>query len=330
MRKLPSGFAIGIAGCALLFLSACGSDGGGLSLGAGGGGARAAAPPASGSSGSSGSSVSPGASGASGSASTSGGASGAETGAGTTASTDPLGNGTVTITAGGTTVSTPNTPATSTLASNANGAASPLLSTGNALLPTGSANSSFVPMTAKASGATLNGSSSEPLGVGVLSATPANGTLASANALTAGKTGTVTVNPDGASSATNGLAVPATTTVSGQTLTGGGTPQPLAVNALTQTPATGSAATANVLSNGQTGVTASTPSALTGTTGSATSVLNGSSSLANATANDQTIISGSNPLVGASALSSTQNTGSLATVGAASNNQAATVNVGNP
>jgi len=206
--------------------------------------------------------------------------------------------------------------------------ASPIVSAGNALLPTGSANASLVPATAKVSSATLNGSSTEPLGVSVLSATPASGTLASANALTAGKTANVTVNPAGASALTNGLAVPATTTVAGQTLTGGGE-QPLAVNALSAAPAIGSVATANVLSNGQTGVTATTPATLTNNvSGTVGNVLDGSSSLANATAANQAIITGPNPLVGASALSPTQNSGSLATVGGAANNQAVTVKLG--
>ncbi|HEY8949920.1 MAG TPA: hypothetical protein VIM56_13630 [Rhizomicrobium sp.] len=320
--KLPSVLAIGVASCALL-LSACSSDGGGLSVGAGSGGVGASTPSGGSGSGSSGSSGS----GSSGSGSTGSTSTG---GSGTTASNNPpLGNGTVTVTAGGTTISTPSTPATTTLASDANGLVSPIVSTGNALLPTGSANSSLVPATAKVSGATLNGSSTQPLGVGVLSATPANGTLASANALTAGKTATVTVDPAGASSVTNGVAIPATTTLAGQTLTGGSAKQPLAVNALSSTPAAGSVATANVLSNGQTGVTATTPSALTNTAGGAVgSVLNGSSSLANATAANQAIITGANPLVGASVVSPTQNAGSLATVGAASNNQPVTVKLG--
>jgi hypothetical protein len=147
--------------------------------------------------------------------------------------------------------------------------------------------------------------------------------------LTAGKTANVTVSPAGASPLTNSLAVPATTTVAGQTLTGGSATQPLAVNALSATPANGSVATANVLSNGQTGVTATTPNTLTNNvSGTGGSVLDGSSSLANATAANQAIVTGANPLVGVSALSPTQNSGSLATVGAAANNQPVTVKLG--
>jgi hypothetical protein len=187
-----------------------------------------------------------------------------------------------------------------------------------------------LPASANVANNSLGGAPTQPVGASVLSTTPTNGTIASANVLSGGQTGSVVLNPSGAATG-----LPLTTDVAGTTLTGGAGTQPVAVSALSPTTATGSIATVGALSGGNTAtanLTGVTAAPLPGTTGAvggtAGSVLNGSTSLANGTVANQNVLTGSNPLVGASALSRGQNTGSVATAGVAAGGQAATVGVG--
>jgi hypothetical protein len=222
MRTLLfSKLAIGVASCALL-LSACGSDGGGLSLGAGTGGGSGVSSTGGGSSGStngngdngSGSGSTGGPTQPGGGGSSGGGAGGGSTGGGsnngggaTQASNNPLGDGIVTITADGTTVSSPplsGNPVTKGLLSVANNALNPIVTTGNALLPSASLGAPL-PLQAKASNTAINGSASEPLGLGLLAPTSASGTVASLNLLSGGKTAAVSILPNGTSGAVNAV-----------------------------------------------------------------------------------------------------------------------------
>jgi hypothetical protein len=344
------GLMAGAALCAMV-LSGCGSGlsvgtsaglGGGSSAGLAGGSASfAPAEPvgtADAGAGAGGSGAGAGG-GATGSAS---GGTGAAGGPGSASSgvtpVSTLGSGAVMVTAGGTTVTTPSAPsnpATNAVTGRANNAADNLVTTGNALLPAGVSSAlqgatAGVPASGNVANNSLGGSPTQPVGVSVLSTQAASGTIASANVLSAGQTGAVTINPAGA---TGGL--PLTTNIAGTTLTGGAGTQPLAVSALAPTTATGSVATLGVLSGGNivtANVTGAGPTPLPGTTGAlagtAGSVLNGSASLANGTVANQNILTGNNPLIGASALSRGQNTGSVATVGAIAGGQAATVGVG--
>lgn len=214
MRTLLLGrLSISVAACALL-LSACGSNGGGLSLGAGSGGGsgvttggRDAGGGGSGNidkptspdnagdnAGSGGGSNGDGGSGNGGGDNGSGG-----NGGGSQAANTPLGNGLVTITADGTTVSSPpltGNAVTGGVFSVANTALNPIVTAGNALLPSASLGVPL-PLQAKASGTTINGVSSEPVGLGLLAPTTTTGTVASLNLLSGGKTAAVSILPKG-------------------------------------------------------------------------------------------------------------------------------------
>jgi hypothetical protein len=125
-----------------------------------------------------------------------------------------LGNGTVTITAGGTTVSTPpldSNPVTGGLLNVANNALNPIVTAGNALLPT-VALSAPLPVQGKVASATVGGSSA-PLGVGLLAPSTASGSIAGINLLSGGKTAAVSVLPQGVAPALDSA------TASVQTLT---------------------------------------------------------------------------------------------------------------
>lgn len=248
MRNIRPGLMIGVTTC-VLFLAACNTDGVTLGAGSGGGLSVAGAAPAPSSSGSSGA----------GSTSTGSGSGGVVPAAA------GLGSGAVTVTAAGSTLATPpllNTPVTTGLTSATNGLVAPLVTTGNAVLtPVANATqplTSALPLNANIANTSMGGAPTQPIGVSILSSTPATGSLASANLLSAGQTASVNLTP----------------TLS--TLTGG---------------------------------------AVKG-------------SLANATVANHTLVTGDAPLVGASVLSKTQNNGSLISVGAVSAGQPLNLSLG--
>lgn len=247
-----------------------------------------------------------------------GGGGGDDSGGGTVApQASLLGDGVVTVTATGTTVSTPSLlgqsgidgldQATSGITSVAN----TLLSKGNAALPLGSVAgaakpvTSLLPVSAEISNTQIGAQATQPIGVGILSDTPAAGSLVGLNVANAGKTVSVTLPQNQALTSLSsvlGSAAPATGPVTS------------AVSGLVSpvTDALGLGGATDVLSG----------------TGALTSVLGGTSSLSNANVGNTTLISGKNPLTGASVASTTQNQGSLLTAGANSAGQPSTLKVG--
>jgi hypothetical protein len=228
-----------------------------------------------------------------------------------------LGDGVVTVTATGTTVSTPSLlgqsgidaldQATSGITSTAN----TLLSKGNAALPLGSVASaaqpvtSLLPVSAEVSNTQIGAPANQPVGVGILSDTPATGSLVGLNVANAGKTLSVTLPQNQALTSVSsvlGSAAPATGPVTS------------AVSGLVSpvTDALGLNGATDVLSG----------------TGAVTNLLNGTSSLSNASVANTPLVSGGNPLTGASVASANQNQGSLLTAGANSGGQPTTLKVG--
>lgn len=247
---------LGAAACAL-FLAGCSSDG--LTVGASNGvGASvpgsSQVPPDNSADGSGG-----------GDSSTTGGGGGSTSGGGVTGggggSSGVLGNGTVTVTAGGTTATTPNLPAGSGLVGKANNNAGALLNTGNALLPTGTAANavqpvaSRLPATATVNNTTVGGPATQPVGVSVLSNTQAPGSVAAVGAASAGQTGTVSVNPGnipGASSVSgvvSGQSAIANVTAARQNIVTGANPV-VGASVVSPTQNQGSLATVGVGANG--------------------------------------------------------------------------------
>jgi hypothetical protein len=228
-----------------------------------------------------------------------------------------LGDGVVTVTATGTTVSTPSLLGQSGIdgldqaTSGITSAANTLLSKGNAALPLDSVASaaqpvtSLLPVSAEVSNTQIGAAATQPVGIGILSDTPATGSLVGVNVANAGKTVSVTLPQNQALTALStavGSAAPATGPVTS------------AVSGLV-TPV------ADALGLG--GAT----DVLTGT-GALTSVLGGTSSLSNANVANTALVSGSNPLTGASVASTNQNQGSLLTAGANSGGQPSTLKLG--
>lgn len=280
------------------------------------------------------------------------------------------GNGTVTVTAAGTTVSTPPLLGgpLAPVGTAVNSVGTTLASAGNALLPTQVTSAlqsvtTSLPLTANVADNQLGGAPTQSIGVSLLSSTPASGTLASANLLSAGQTAGVSVLPNGLAPVLNGAgagavtgavtpvvntvtaaaspvtaalspvtsALPLTTTRGDGTLTGGARAQPIGVSLLSPTQAAGTAATVGVLSGGNivtANVNGAGTQALLAGTPVVGNVLNGTSSLANATLGNQKLITGANPLAGASVASPTQSTGSVATAGVGSGGKALTVGLG--
>jgi hypothetical protein len=228
-----------------------------------------------------------------------------------------LGDGVVTVTATGTTVSTPSLLGQSGIdgldqaTSGITSAANTLLSKGNAALPLGSVASaaqpvtSLLPVSAEVSNTQLGAQATQPIGVGILSDTPASGSLVGVNVANAGKTVSVTLPQNEALTALSGVvgsAAPATGPVT-SAVTGLVAPV---------TDALGLNGATDVLSG----------------TGAVTNVLNGTSGLSNASVSNTPLITGNNPLTGASVASTTQNQGSLLTAGANSAGQPTTLKLG--
>lgn len=283
------------AACAVL-LSGCVTDGVSFSGGSGGGIIGGGSGGGSGGGGSGGGGSGGGGSGGGGSGGGGSGGGGSGGGSGGNSASAGLGDGALTITAGGTTISTPallasNGPVGSVTAPIVS-AADSLISAGNAALPLAPVAeavapvTSILPVTAKISNTQLSGGSeTQPIGIGILSDKPAEGTLASVNLGTNGQTLAVTLLGSGTDS------LPA----------GNG-----AISKVTET-ATG---------------------LLNGLTGSGPGLLNGENSLLNLSAKDTKLISGDNPLLGASLLSQQQDHGSLLSVGVQSGGEPATLEVG--
>lgn len=256
MHTFRPGLMVGVTTC-VLFLAACNTDG--VSLGAGAG---------------SGVSIAGSGGGTNGAGSPGGGSSGS--GSGGSVANAGLGNGAVMVTAAGSTIATPailNTPATAGLTSATNGLTNSLVTTGNAVLtPVANATApltSALPLNANIANTSFGGAPSQPIGVSVLSNTPATGTLASANLLSAGQTAGVSLAPNALSGVTGALGT---------------------------------------------------------TTGTVGQAANGS--LANVTALNQNVVSGSAPLVGASVLSKTQSQGSVLGVGVGAAGQPINLSLG--
>src|SRR5258707_12445859 len=210
MHTVKPRLMLGAALCAL-FLSGCSS--GGLSLGAStaaglaaGGAGTTAPPPDSGS----------------GSGTSTGGTGGGTSTGGSGTGSGALGDGAVTVTAGGTTATSPavlDGGLAGHVSKKTGGVATSLVSTGNALLPTGTTSTlqsatSGLPVGANVAGTSLGGAPTQPVGVSVLSPTQTPGSVVQAGVLSNGQTGTVTVNPSGT----------ATTAGAGSTGTGAATP----------------------------------------------------------------------------------------------------------
>lgn len=229
-----------------------------------------------------------------------------------------LGDGVVTVTATGTTVSTPSLLGQSGIdgldqaTSGVTSVANTLLSKGNAALPLGSVAgaaqpvTSLLPVSAEVSNTQIGAAATQPVGVGILSDTPATGSLVGVNVANAGKTLSVTLPQNQALTSLStavGSAAPATGPVTS------------AVSGLVSpvTDALGLGGATDVLSG----------------TGALTSVLGGTSSLSNANVGNTALVSGNNPLTGASVASTSQNEGSLLTAGANSANQPTTLKLGN-
>jgi hypothetical protein len=228
-----------------------------------------------------------------------------------------LGDGVVTVTATGTTVSTPSLLGQSGIdgldqaTSGITSAANTLLSKGNAALPLDSVASaaqpvtSLLPVSAEVSNTQIGAAATQPVGIGILSDTPATGSLVGVNVANAGKTVSVTLPQNQALTALStavGSAAPATGPVT-SAVSGLVTPV---------TDALGLGGATDVLSG----------------TGALTSVLGGTSSLSNANVANTALVSGSNPLTGASVASINQNQGSLLTAGANSGGQPSTLKLG--
>jgi hypothetical protein len=246
------------------------------------------------------------------------GGGGDDSGGGTVApQASLLGDGVVTVTATGTTVSTPSLLGQSGIdgldqvTSGITSAANTLLSKGNAALPLDSVASaakpvtSLLPVSAEVSNTQLGAQATQPIGVGILSDTPATGSLVGVNVANAGKTLSVTLPQNQALTSVSsalGSAAPATGPVTS------------AVSGLISpvTDALGLNGATDVLSG----------------TGAVTNLLNGTSSLSNASVANTPLVSGDNPLTGASVASTTQNQGSLLTAGANSGGQPTTLKVG--
>jgi hypothetical protein len=247
-----------------------------------------------------------------------GGGGGGDSGGGTVApQASLLGDGVVTVTATGTTVSTPSLLGQSGVAgldqaaSGVTAAADTLLSKGNAALPLGTVASAaqpvtaLLPVSAEVSNTQIGAAATQPVGVGILSDAPASGSLVGVNVANAGKTLSVTLPQSqaltslsaAAGSATPALA-PVTSAVSGLV---GPVTDALGVGGVTD--------------------------ALSGT-GALTDVLGGTASLSNANVANTALISGDNPLTGASVASSSQNQGSLLTAGTGSGGEPTTLKVG--
>jgi hypothetical protein len=314
MQNLRPGLIAGLT--AALLLSACGTDGVTFGAGAGGGGSVAS----NGSSGAGSSSTGSG----SDAGSTGAGASSGSAGSSGTARTASAGSGAVLVNAAGASAATPTvlaTPALAPVARTTNGTLGNLVTTGNAILPTATSPAqpiaAALPLTANAGATTLGGANgTQPVGVSLLSPAAANGTVASANLLSAGQTATAALTPSGASGT-----LPLTANL-GTTTLGGGS-QPVGVSLLSPTAADGTLASANLLSAGQGAGATVAPGGLTSTTGAVLGNL-GAVNVAN-----HDVISGTNPLLGVSALSGTQNSGSVASVGAAAANQPVNLGLGN-
>lgn len=298
-------FLLGAAACSVL-LSACSSDGVSLSGGTGHGLTTASNGGSSGGDTGGGSDT-----GGSGTGDTGGGGSdtggsnsggsgtggGSDTGGSGTGGGEQaglLGDGAVTVTAGGTTVGTP--PLLSTTGSKTvDGVVAPVVSATNTLLSTGNAAlplamvadvanpvTSALPVNATVSNSQLTGNSQEqPIGVGILSTTPATGSLASVNVASGGKTADVSVLGNGVTSLPGGAAV-----------------------------------------------TGAVTSTVTGAVNGTSNVLNSTASLANVSVNNTPLVTGDNPLVGASVGSTNQSQGSLLTVGANSGGKPLTLKLG--
>jgi hypothetical protein len=245
------------------------------------------------------------------------GGGGDDSGGGVAPQASLLGDGVVTVTATGTTVSTPSLLGQSGIAgldqatSGITSAANTLLSKGNAALPLGSVAgvakpvTSLLPVSAEVSNTQIGAAGTQPIGVGILSETPATGSLVGLNVANAGKTVSVTLPQNQALTALSGVvgsAAPATGPVTS------------AVSGLVSpvTNALGLGGATDVLSG----------------TGAVTNLLNGTSSLSNTNVGNTTLVSGSNPLTGASVASTTQAQGSLLTAGANSANQPTTLKLG--
>ncbi len=306
----------GVAFCALT-LTACG---GGLSVGgsagAGGGGLASNGGGTSGGGGAGGAQTADngtggagaGGTGASGSGAGGSGASGSGTGGVSTAggadgqqASNLTGNGTVTVTAGGTTVSTPPllTGPLAPVGTVVNTAGETLATAGNALLPTQVTSvlqgaTSGLPLTANLANTSLGGAPTQPLGVSVLSNTAATGSFASANVLSAGQTASVSINPSGLTPALTGIVGNPTGALTG------------AVSPVINTATTAMAPVTSALAP----VTAALP--VTTTLGSAT--------LTGGTAQQP---------IGVSVLAPTQATGTAATIGVLSGGNVATATLGN-
>jgi hypothetical protein len=228
-----------------------------------------------------------------------------------------LGDGVVTVTATGTTVSTPSLLGQSGIdgldqaTSGITSAANTLLSKGNAALPLDSVASaaqpvtSLLPVSAEVSNTQIGAAATQPVGIGILSDTPATGSVVGVDVANAGKTVSVTLPQNQALTSVSsalGSAAPATGPVTS------------AVSGLISpvTDALGLNGATDVLSG----------------TGAVTNLLNGTSSLSNASVANTPLVSGDNPLTGASVASTTQNQGSLLTAGANSGGQPTTLKVG--
>lgn len=246
------------------------------------------------------------------------GGGGDDSGGGTVApQASLLGDGVVTVMATGTTVSTPSLLGQSGIdgldqaTSGITSAANTLLSKGNAALPLDSVASaaqpvtSLLPVSAEVSNTQIGASATQPVGVGILSDTPATGSLVGVNVANDGKTVGVTLPQNQVLTSASSVlssAAPATGPVT-SAVTG-------IVSPVTDALGLGGAT-----------------DALSGTS-ALTSVLNGTSSLSNTDVGNTALVSGSNPLTGASVASTNQNEGSLLTAGANSANQPTTLKVG--
>lgn len=359
MKVLDVRLMIGVASC-VVFLSGCSSGGFSLgsSAGSGGGGMVAGGGSGDGSGGGGSNTGGTGGGGTGGGGTPGGGTPGGGTPGGGTpggsTTTAGLGNGTVTVTAGGTTISTPpldNNPVTGPVVTAVNGITPPLVSAGNAILtPVTNAVqpvTSNLPLTATVANASLGGAATQPIGLGVLSDNSVPGSVATVNLLSGGQAVNVSVTPDGLTNAlapaTSGL--PLTTTLGTQTLTGGTAQQPIGVSVLSPNQATGSAATVGALSGGNLATASiTTPGGTSALTGGAASALSPVlSPVANATSPatsalplsasvaGQTLTGGAaQQPIGVSVLSPTQSVGSAATVGVLSGGQLITATAVSP
>ncbi len=271
MKQSTIKLLLGVATCSVL-LSACATDGISFSGGSG-----------SGITGGGGSSNGGSGGGGSGNGGGSGGDTGGQAG---------LGDGSITVTANGTTVSTiPLTTGNGTvgsLTSTVVSTADNLIASGNAALPLQPVAGAIAPATSSLPlSATIadtqlsGGTGTQPIGIGILSDNSVSGSIASVNLGSAGKTASITVLGNGVSS-----------------IPGSGT------------------------------VTDPANTAVAAVMGATSGLLNGTSSLANATVQQNTLVNGDNPLIGASLASPNQSQGSLLTVGAQSANKPLTLKVG--